>query len=221
MMQQAGHNGIAGPHFFANLAARALGIYNSGDVGQGIAQRFKRFVVPSGERRGLWHDPLSLFTMLWEMTPELVAQRVSSLLEVGTFSGHGFFAVKTFLEGVLGQTTLRAKTLDVTPLDPASPMTPHIGGDFVQGTSLTVRGQPYDLVLVDGSTMPVDVAIDFAQVAPTSKFVILLSAMFQPANGEAMSKPIVDALKGYEVRMMPYGPSKYVVPVVLTHKGKH
>lgn len=159
-----------------------VGLYNHNHnnppylIAPEVHPRFRRFSYEPEVKKGLWNDPDRLAGFLWNNKDEWKAKGVNSCLEIGTFTGYGFFVVSTFLKTFVNA-DMTFKTIDVVGLDEQDPVYNYIK-DYFQLTDsdgIVTAGEKYDLVLVDGSTEKEWLAKDMNNTLPGAKAVYFMA----------------------------------------------
>lgn len=131
----------------ARLIAQ-VGLYNKSS---NVHPKFRRFTYPTDDNKGIWNDPDMLASFLWANKDAWKAANIQSCLEIGTFTGYGFFVVSTFLKTFVNA-NMTFKTIDIVDIDQNDPVYNYIKDYFQKMNSDGIKGETYDLVLVDGST---------------------------------------------------------------------
>lgn len=183
---------VRSDHELAMLIS-SVGVYNRYDgqarPGVEVHPRFRRFAYEPNVKKGLWNDPDRLAAFLWFNKDEWKAKGVKSCLEIGTFTGYGFFVVSTFLKTFVNP-EMTFKTIDIEPLNEQDPVYNYIKDYFQQTTSDALSGEKYDLVLIDGSTEKEWLAKDLNNTRVGAKSVYFMATPGMRAmrfGGEVMS----------------------------------
>jgi hypothetical protein len=131
----------------AGLARDDRGLY-------GLDERWMNPVA-----RGLWQIPRQLAEFLvW-----LADHRMRSFLEIGTYTGHTFAVVMTYLTRF--NPDLMGVTVDPARRHRVSGLTPrYFEASYVRGKSDRFAGRPFDVCFIDGEHRYQAVARDFHNV---------------------------------------------------------
>lgn len=175
----AGVKNVRNERELATLIA-SLGICGAAVAEQKIHPRFLKCVGAVGG----WHDPQELASMLWGMKDLWKEQQIASFLEIGTFAGYTFFVVHEFIKAHVNP-SVRAKTIDIVPIQEQDPIHDYIKDHFSVGSSDVLQQQQqheqYDLVFIDGSTEASWLEKDFTNV-PGFKQVVFLNSTWAPMS---------------------------------------
>lgn len=150
-----------------------MGIYNFPKEAM-VNPRYTRFLYEANTNKGLWNDPMVMASFLWSNKDAWKADNVSSVLEIGTFTGYGFFVVSEFMKAFVNP-NMQFKTIDIAALDVNSPAYAHVKDYFQQSDSTQLNGEKYDLVLVDGSTEKEWVTKDLENTRSTAKYIYVVN----------------------------------------------
>lgn len=205
-------------HFLENIAnvrsdrelsmlIAKMGIYNQlTNPEVEVHPRFRRFSYEPNVKKGLWNDPDRLAGFLWSNKDEWKAKGVKSCLEIGTFTGYGFFVVSTFLKTFVNA-DMTFKTIDVIGLDESDPVYNYIK-DYFQLTDsdgIVAAGEKYDLVLIDGSTEKEWLAKDMNNTLPGAKAVYFMATPGMRAMrfGHSIMSNIMEIVTGTGKQLLP------------------
>jgi hypothetical protein len=133
---------------------------------RGLYGRYNEFQVPVG---GAWQDPYELARFLWDSKDDF--EGCTSFLEIGTYTGYTFFIITNFLRAHVCP-TLRCKTIDpcANYIDPA--IWPYVQEHFQLATSEDVKGEQYDIVLIDGNHEGEWPLLDFNNCSKGARIVV-------------------------------------------------
>lgn len=139
-----------------------------------IHPRFRRFTYSPNEKKGIWNDPDTFANFLWSNKDAWKQANVQSCLEIGTFTGYGFFVMSTFMKTFVNP-NMTFKTIDIVDIDQTDPVYNYVKDYFQKTDSDGLAGESFDLVFIDGSTEKEWLKKDFDNTKAGAKQIFFLA----------------------------------------------